>query len=360
MRIIAGELKGRQLDVPRGADLRPTYDRVRESLFATIESRLEGARVLDLFAGTGSLGIECISRGAAEAVFVERDARVARHLRATLATLGIEDRSRIVRTDAIRFVASGRHDDRGFDIVFADPPYDTDLARRAYDALDHWDGVASGGLVVIEHRVGDRLPERGKRMVLRAVKRYGTIEVELQDVAAEEHAQQAAFQGGHVTKALYPGTFDPITNGHLDLVHRALRLFDEVVVAVGTASDKDPMFTVDERVTMIRAATSELTGITVQPFDGLLVDEVRRTGATAIIRGLRAVSDFEYEFQMALMNRHLAPEVETVFLMPNKNYSYLDSTVVKEVALLGGDASGFVPPVVLEQLLKQRKKSGRA
>jgi len=158
-----------------------------------------------------------------------------------------------------------------------------------------------------------------------------------------------------VTKALYPGTFDPITNGHLDLVHRALRLFDEVIVAVGTARDKDPMFTVDERVAMIQEATADLDGISVVAFSGLLVDEVRGCGATSIIRGLRAVSDFEYEFQMALMNRHLAPEVETVFLMPNKNYSYLDSTVVKEVALLGGDASGFVPPVVLARLLERRK-----
>ncbi len=158
-----------------------------------------------------------------------------------------------------------------------------------------------------------------------------------------------------MTKALYPGTFDPITNGHLDLVHRALRLFDEVIVAVGTAREKDPMFTVAERVEMIRAATSELEGVTVESFSGLLVDEVRRYGATSILRGLRAVSDFEYEFQMALMNRHLAPDVETVFLMPNKNYSYLDSTVVKEVALLGGDASGFVPQVVLERLLERRR-----
>ena len=163
-----------------------------------------------------------------------------------------------------------------------------------------------------------------------------------------------------MTKALYPGTFDPITNGHLDLVHRALRLFDEVIVAVGTARDKDPMFTVEERVEMIREVTVGVEGVTVEAFSGLLVDEVRRSGATSIIRGLRAVSDFEYEFQMALMNRHLAPEVETVFLMPNKNYSYLDSTVVKEVALLGGDASEFVPSVVLERLLAQRKALGRS
>ncbi len=163
-----------------------------------------------------------------------------------------------------------------------------------------------------------------------------------------------------MTKALYPGTFDPITNGHLDLVQRAHRLFGEVVIAVGTAREKDPMFTVAERVEMISEVTAGLDGVSVKAFHGLLVDEVRRTGASVILRGLRAVSDFEYEFQMALMNRHLAPDVETVFLMPNKNYSYLDSTVVKEVALLGGDASGFVPPPVLERLLARRATAGRS
>ncbi len=137
-------------------------------------------------------------------------------------------------------------------------------------------------------------------------------------------------------RALYPGTFDPVTNGHLDLVKRALRLFDGVVVAVGTGHDKSPMFSVDERVGFLRDAVEDLGNVEVIPFDGLLVDTVKETGAVAIIRGLRQVSDFEYEFQMALMNRRLAREIETVFLMPSLSYIYLDSTVMKEVALLGG------------------------
>ncbi len=183
MRIIAGELGGRRIDVPRGVELRPTYDRVRESLFATIEDRLPGARVLDLFAGTGSLGLESISRGAAEAVFVEREARVIGHLKGTIQEFGVGDRCRIMRSDAVRFVTSPPRGRERFDIVFADPPYDTDGARRVYDALDRWDGVADGALVVIEHRADDRLPTRGARLRLRTVKRYGTIEVELHDVA---------------------------------------------------------------------------------------------------------------------------------------------------------------------------------
>lgn len=159
--------------------------------------------------------------------------------------------------------------------------------------------------------------------------------------------------------ALYPGTFDPVTNGHLDLVRRALRLFDRVVVAVGTGLGKAPMFTVEERVSFIERAVDGLGGVAVSRFDGLLVDAVRDAGAVAIIRGLREVSDFEYEFQMALMNRRLAAEIETVFLMPSESYTYLDSTIVKEVALLGGDVSGLVPDIV-DGALRNRRSGHNA
>ena len=155
-------------------------------------------------------------------------------------------------------------------------------------------------------------------------------------------------------RALYPGTFDPVTNGHLDLVKRALRLFDGVVVAVGTGHDKSPMFSVDERVGFLRDAVEDLGNVEVIPFDGLLVDTVKETGAVAIIRGLRQVSDFEYEFQMALMNRRLARDVETVFLMPSLSYTYLDSTVMKEVALLGGNVDGLAPEAVIRALSEKR------
>ena len=155
-------------------------------------------------------------------------------------------------------------------------------------------------------------------------------------------------------RALYPGTFDPVTNGHLDLVKRALRLFDGVIVAVGTGREKSPMFSVDERVEFLRDAVRDLGNVEVIPFNGLLVDTVNETGAVAIVRGLRQVSDFEYEFQMALMNRRLARDVETVFLMPSLSYIYLDSTVMKEVALLGGDVDGLAPEAVIRALNEKR------
>jgi pantetheine-phosphate adenylyltransferase len=156
-----------------------------------------------------------------------------------------------------------------------------------------------------------------------------------------------------VRTAFYPGTFDPVTNGHLDLIERALRLFDRVIVAVGTGRDKEPMFTIDERLALVRESVRDLDGVRVISFDGLLVDAVRESGAVAVVRGLREISDFEYEFQMALMNRRLAAEIETVFLMPNERYTYLNSTIVKEVARLGGDLSGLVPEGVLSELAKR-------
>ena len=143
--------------------------------------------------------------------------------------------------------------------------------------------------------------------------------------------------------ALCAGTFDPITMGHLDVIERASRIFPRVVVAVATNPGKNPMFSLDERIGLVRESTAHLPGIEVDAFDGLLVDFAERKDIQVIIRGLRAFSDFEYEFQMALTNRKLKPEVETLFLMPKQDYSYVSSSNVREVARLGGDTSQFVP-----------------
>ena len=149
---------------------------------------------------------------------------------------------------------------------------------------------------------------------------------------------------------IYPGTFDPITNGHLDVLARAARLFDRVTVAVALSSTKTPLFPVAQRVELIRANVTHLKHVEVVSFDGLLVDFARQQKADAIIRGLRALSDFEFEFNMALMNRHLEPGVEAIFVMPNEAYSYTSSTLVKQIAKLGGDVANFVPANVAAAL----------
>jgi pantetheine-phosphate adenylyltransferase len=158
-------------------------------------------------------------------------------------------------------------------------------------------------------------------------------------------------------KALYPGTFDPPTNGHVDLIQRGAKLFEHLTVAILNNPVKNPLFTVDERVEMLKEVTATLPNVSVATFDGLMVEFARQQGASAVLRGIRAISDYEHEFQMALMNRRLAPEVETVFLQPAGRYSFISSRMLKEVFSFGGDVTGLVPPNVLKRLRGRISKS---
>src|SRR5260221_3672035 len=151
-------------------------------------------------------------------------------------------------------------------------------------------------------------------------------------------------------RAIYPGSFDPVTNGHLDVVERARKLFDEVIVAVAHNDEKQPLFSLEERLDLLGQTVGKIDNVRIAQFDGLLIQFAVQEKANAVIRGLRAVSDFEFEFQMALMNRKLEAAVETIFLMPKEEYTYLSSRLVKEIARSGGDVSKFVPPVVTTAL----------
>ena len=157
------------------------------------------------------------------------------------------------------------------------------------------------------------------------------------------------------TSVIYPGTFDPVTYGHIDLIKRACNIFSEVIVAVAHNPQKEPLFTVRERKDFLKKATANLSNVRIEDFDGLIVDYARKKGIKVLIRGLRMISDFEYEFQMALTNRKLAPDIETIFLMPKEDYSYLSSKLLKEAVSLGADISCFVPDFV-HQALKNKIK----
>ena len=157
-------------------------------------------------------------------------------------------------------------------------------------------------------------------------------------------------------KAVYAGSFDPVTYGHIDIIKRAAKIFDRVIVAVAHNTEKEPLFDVEERMSMLKKATRNMSNVKIDDFSGLAVDYVSKSGTNVLIRGLRMVSDFEYEFQMALTNRKLNEKIETVFLMPNESYSYLSSTLIKEAAFLGAGISDFVPPFV-EKRLKEKLKN---
>ncbi len=159
-------------------------------------------------------------------------------------------------------------------------------------------------------------------------------------------------------RAIYPGTFDPVTYGHIDLIKRACGIFSEVIIAVAHNPQKEPLFTVRERKGFLKKATANLSNVRIEDFDGLVVDYARKKGIKVLIRGLRMISDFEYEFQMALTNRKLAPDIETIFLMPQETHSYLSSTLLKEAVSLGADISCFVPDFVF-QVLKEKVKGKR-
>jgi pantetheine-phosphate adenylyltransferase len=355
MRVIAGSAKGRRLRTVAGQSVRPTADKVKGALFNILASRfsLDGTHVLDLFAGSGALGIEALSRGAAHAVFVEQAGRAVHALRENLQRCGFVERARVLDMSVPRALTRLAAEHARFDGVLLDPPYGQGLAAPTLRALVEARVVRAGGWVVVEHHADDALPEVPGALHLTPPRRYGKTRLTL--LVTEQQTQEIDRDRGQMTRAVYAGSFDPITNGHLDVVRRALQVFDHVIVAVaGSTSDpaKDgAFFSAAERVEMIREAVADVGDrVSVDAFGGLLVDYCDGVDARVIIRGLRAVSDFEYEFQMAMMNRHLKPHIETVFMTASSTYFYTSSRLVKEVSRLGGDVSGLLPDGVLRRL----------
>ena len=335
MRIIAGEARGTRLaPVPEG--VRPTSDRVRESLFNSLGQFFEGGAVLDLYAGTGALGMEALSRGCERAVFVERDRRARAAIRQNLQKTGFANRAEVLGGEVERQVGwlAGRGD--RYNLIFADPPYR--IAAAEVGGILHRLGalLGPGGRVVIESGEAPAGGPRGEKGVTR---RYGGTFV-------------TVFDRLELTMivAVCPGSFDPVTMGHLDIVRRASKIFDHVVVAVGGNLSKAPRLSAAERARLIEKVTSDLENVSVEVMEGLLVNFAREQGAHAIVKGLRAVSDFESEFEQAQLNRTMFPELETVFIMASAEHSFLSSSAVREIASLGGEVRGLVPDGILENV----------
>ncbi|MFO0649910.1 MAG: pantetheine-phosphate adenylyltransferase [Polyangiales bacterium] len=376
MRVIAGQWRARRLlGPPRGAETRPTSDRVREAVFNLLGPRVEGARVLDLFAGTGALGIEALSRGARHATFVESDRGLCQTIETNLENLEAPHElftllKRDVRRSSKLFTGQ-------YDLVFIDPPYGHLLEREVLATLCTSDVLANGATVVVEHAAREEVtlpPAAAKVLTGADTRNYGDTSVTIYTAAVPPKPEAAPREGSPSMPpsippsippagaalevrarrvAVYAGSFDPPTNGHVDIIRRAASLFDLLVVAVAKNPRKSSVFSVEERVELLREVIGGDARIEVDVIEGLLVDYARKRGAVAVIRGLRAVADFDFEFQMACMNHHLAPGVETVFLMTAQEYLFVSSSLVKEVASFGGDVTRFVPAPVLPKLLER-------
>jgi pantetheine-phosphate adenylyltransferase/16S rRNA (guanine(966)-N(2))-methyltransferase RsmD len=332
VRVIAGTARGTRLaPVPRG--VRPTSDRVRESVFNSLGQFFEGG-VLDLYAGTGALGIEALSRGSERGVFVEKDRRALGTIRENLQRAKVADRAEVVAGDVRRVLDRMLTDGRQFNLIFADPPYRIPATEVGGLMSRLGALLAPGGRVVIESGEAPAAGMVGKKGVTR---RYGGTYVTI-------------LERSEITMivAVCPGSFDPITTGHLDIIRRASKVFDHVVVAVGANLRKKSRLPAVERARLIEKVTAEMENVSVEVMDGLLVNFAREQDAQVIVKGLRAVSDFESEFEQAQLNRTMYPELETVFIMASAEHSFLSSSAVREIASLGGDVRGLVPDAILE------------
>ena len=313
--------------------------------------------------GAGGRRLRRHGRGWARGAEPRRGARAVHRADRRAAALIAENRAAVRGGGTLYYRVRGRGGGAAklgarFDVrpVLLDPPYDYQPSRDVLDAAADTTGTGRDGGA----GTGDAT-RAGRAAVLVRVRDVksgdSTLDVSRTEGGVREPVRTVTNSAGPPSGrlAIFPGSFDPLTNGHVDIVLRSAHLFERVIVAVLVNPEKQPLFTPDERVAIIREVFREYPNVEVDTFNGLLVDYARRRRASAIVRGMRAVSDFEHEFQMALMNRHLEPTLETVFMMPAEQYTYLSSRLIKEVFSLGGDVRGLVPPAVERWM---RRKTG--
>ena len=300
---------------------------MREAAFNLI-GPVDGATVIDLYAGSGAMGLEALSRGAESCVFVESDRDACRTINANLDKLRLE--ARVLCQDAARALAGERGT---YDLVLLDPPYDDAGGRPARARIC---GESSRPTACSSTR-----PPPRREPALEGLQRPHVAQVRV----GTPYAVRA------VITAICPGSYDPVTNGHVDVIARAAAIFDRVVVGVvGNPTHKTPTFALDERVEFLRDALARPPNVEVDVFKELVVDFARRWDAQVIVKGLRVISDFEWEFQMNQLNRTLAPEIETVYVMASAEVSFVSSSGVKEIASFGGNVEELVPPAVARRL----------
>jgi pantetheine-phosphate adenylyltransferase len=308
-------------------------------------------------------------------VFVERARGAQRALAKNLANLELDSVSQLIRGSVQTSLKQMADRGRRFDLIFMDPPYDSDEFGDVLALIGRGGLLTDHGTLVVESAKRHPLPAVTD-FDLELIDERTTGDTRITRLRAAQGAEMAKQRGGDAsaaseqthgqssqktiarpaTTALFPASFDPPTNGHIDLIERSREVFDEVVVAVAINVGKTGTFSFEERLEMLNSVTAEMDGVRVEGFSGLVVEHAKAMGATVIIRGLRAMSDFEYEFEMALMNRHIEPDLETLFMMSRQEYLYVSSSRLKELVRFGANVDEFVPPVIAKCL--QEKLGG--
>jgi len=356
--VVGGFVRGRRLGVPPGKGVRPTQDRIREALFSILGDTVEGSIVLDAFAGSGALGIEALSRGAERAVFCDEKHECVHAIRENLRKCELDGRAVVFRTRLPEGLARIREAlAEPCDLVFLDPPYGAEGKERILEGLHRFALLKERARIVFEHAQKDAFACVPAGFVVEGERRYGDTLLTFLNYQPGEERETMGGKGKAKIEncVIYPGSFDPITYGHVNIVKRALKIFDRIIVAVAINTTKSGTFSVEERVGMMQEVFKGEPDVEVDSFSGLLVDYVRTRQAQAILRGIRTVTDFDYEFQMALANKSLDPNVEQVYMMTEGKYLYHSSSIIKEIVSLGGAVGEMLPPAVEKKLSEKLK-----
>ena len=339
MRIVGGKYKGRVLAEFKGEEIRPTADNVRESLFNILGERIIDSAFLDLFCGTGAVGIEALSRGAGKVVFNDGSERSSEITKKNLSVLGISS-ARVSVREGVSFL---NETSEKFDFIYIDPPYKSDSGFLAINAASR--ALNAGGIAVLE---GEK-PFTGvaKGVILKDIRKYGRVFLNFFEKAEDKYA-------------VYAGTFDPVTKGHINCVENALKIFGKVIVTVGTNPQKTPVFSREKRIDFLHKAFENYNGVTVIDYAGFAgqkeyAEFLLKNGAKYYVRGVRNAEDFAYEKKAERVNSVIYPEIKTAYIICEKPFSEISASRVRKNLLKGKDVKDYLPEACYKEIISAFK-----
>ncbi|NLC96101.1 MAG: pantetheine-phosphate adenylyltransferase [Erysipelotrichaceae bacterium] len=338
IKIISGKHGSRLIQTLDGENTRPTSNKIRGAIFSKIGPYFEGGSSLDLFAGSGAFSFEALSRGITNAYLVDNNIKAINIIQTNAKLL--DENINLYKLNYKN--ALNQFKNLKFDLIFLDPPYKMKVIDDIINFISANNMLDEDGYIIVETSKDYELKDSIGKIVKVKESIYGIAKI-----------NYFKWGGKNMRTAIYPGTFDPITYGHLDIIKRASKNFDLIIVAIMENIRKVPTFSSNERKEMIEQCTLGLENVKVVVSSGLTVDFAKKNNADVIIRGIRAVADYEYELQQATTNMLLDDSIETIFYVSRPKYSFLSSSVAKEVAINGGDLSKFIPEIIRERVIKK-------